>query len=68
MNIFDASGWTGSAMLIGKAGLDQLIVTRDTNMTLTNTALMSDRFGTLTFVSIENAILTGGRIGRLARP
>ena len=59
-NVFTASDWTGTARLVGESGTDQLVVTRDTNMTLRSSSLASVGFGTLRLSSIETANLTGG--------
>ena len=59
-NIFNLSAWTQIASLNGSTGTDRVEVTRDTDMTLTNTALVSAGFGTLTLSGIETATLTGG--------
>ena len=59
-NVFTVSGWTGSGQIDGLTGTDTIVVARDTDMTMTNTALVSVGFGTLTLVGIESASLTGG--------
>ncbi len=59
-NTFTVSAWTGTGALTGGLGTDQLVVTRDANMTLTNSSLVTAGFGTLMLSSIETANLTGG--------
>lgn len=59
-NAFTVNAWNGSGTINGSSGTDQIIVTRDTNMTLTNTSLALAGFGTLTLSAIESAKLTGG--------
>jgi Ca2+-binding RTX toxin-like protein len=59
-NVFTLSGWSGSGTINGSTGTDQIVVARNTNMTLTNTALALAGFGTLTLSAVETAKLTGG--------
>ena len=59
-NSFTLSAWSGSGTINGSTGTDQIIVARNTNMNLTNTALTLAGFGTLTLAAVESAKLTGG--------
>lgn len=59
-NVFTVSGWTGSGKIDGSGGSDQIVVVRDTDMTLTNTSLVAMGFGALTLASVETANLSGG--------
>ena len=59
-NTFTVDDWTGIGTLAGNTGTDTLFATRDANMTLSNTSLVSTGFGTLTLSSIETANLAGG--------
>lgn len=66
-NTFTIGTWIGAASLSGSSGTDQLIVSRNTDMTLTNSSLVSAGFGTLTLSSVETASLTGGVGNNLLR-
>ena len=59
-NTFTVGDWTGTGTLSGGNGTDTLSVTRNANMTLTNTALTAASYGTLTLSGLEVAALTGG--------
>ncbi len=59
-NIFTVSDWTGGGTLTGSTGTDRIVATRDTDMTLSSSSLVSPGYGTLTLATIENALLTGG--------
>ncbi len=59
-NTFIVGDWTGTCTLSGGNGTDTLSVTRNANMTLTNTALTAASYGTLTLSGLEVAALTGG--------
>ncbi len=59
-DLFDLTGWTGTAKLIGGLGANKLSITRDTNFTLAATSLVSPSFGNLTLSQITVADLTGG--------
>lgn len=67
-NRFTVNDWTGSGTLSGANGsADQVIAVRDTDMTLTNTALVAAGFGTLTLSGIETANLQGGNAANTIR-
>lgn len=59
-NIFTVSDWTGGGTLTGAAGTDRIVAERDTDLTLSNSSLVSIGYGTLTLATIETAALTGG--------
>lgn len=59
-NIFTISDWTGGGTLTGSTGTDRIVAIRDTDMTLSNSSLVSIGYGTLTLATIETAALTGG--------
>ncbi len=59
-NMFDLSGWTGTATLNGGSGTDRLQLTQDTDFTLANSSLTRASGGALTLAGIEDAGLTGG--------
>ncbi|HLQ44864.1 MAG TPA: hypothetical protein VK137_09060, partial [Planctomycetaceae bacterium] len=65
--VFTVSSWTGSGNMDGSSGTDQIVVLRDTDMTLTNTSLAAASFGTLTLASIETASLSGGDAANVIR-
>ena len=66
-NSFTVDGWTGIGTLSGGTGTDTLFATRDANMTLSNSSLVSTGFGTLTLSSIETANLAGGDSANVIR-
>ena len=57
---FQLTGWTGTASLTGGGGINTLVVTRDGDMTLSNSSLVSPDFGNLTLSQINSANLSGG--------
>ena len=57
---FDVGAWTGLATLVGNVGTDQVVASRDANMTLTANQLVMGGGGIINLVSIEQAILVGG--------
>jgi hypothetical protein len=57
---FDLSGWTGTATVIGVAGTNTLVVSRDVNFTLTNSSLTLSDGTVITLHNIQNVVLTGG--------
>ena len=59
-NSITIGSWIGTASLTGSSGTDKLSVSRDTDMTLTNSSLAATGFGTLTLNTIETVELTGG--------
>lgn len=59
-NVFTVSGWSGGGTMNGGAGTDQIIVVRDTNMTLSNTSLVLTGSPALSLSAVETASLTGG--------
>jgi hypothetical protein len=61
--VFNVSGWTGSATLIGVGGTNTVVVNRDTNFTLTADTLTLASGGTFHLVDIQNVLLTGGPSG-----
>jgi hypothetical protein len=61
--VFNVSGWTGSATLIGVGGTNTVVVNRDTNFTLTANTLTLASGGTFHLVNIQNVLLTGGPSG-----
>ncbi|MFM9964815.1 MAG: calcium-binding protein, partial [Planctomycetaceae bacterium] len=64
-NVFTISGWNHAADIQGQGGTDQVNAIRDTDMTLTNTALAAVGFVTLTLDSVETANLSGGSSNNL---
>ncbi len=66
-NTFTVDGWTGIGTLAGSNGIDTLFATRDANMTLSNSSLVTTGFGTLKLSSIETANLTGGDSANVIR-
>jgi hypothetical protein len=61
--VFNVSGWTGSATLIGVGGTNTVVVNRDTNFTLTADTLTLANGGTFYLINIQNVLLTGGPSG-----
>jgi hypothetical protein len=61
--VFNVSGWTGSATLVGVGGTNTVVVNRDTNFTLTADTLTLANGGTFHLVNIQNVLLTGGPSG-----
>ena len=60
-NIFDVSGWTRAATLVGGGGADTIAATKDVNFTLSNTGLQtSDGMNVSLNTSFLIANLTGG--------
>jgi hypothetical protein len=59
-NVFSVDGWTGSASLTGGGGNDTISAAKDKNFTLTNSALMSGDFMSVTLAGFATANLTGG--------
>lgn len=59
-NSFTVSAWSGGGAISGSTGTDQIIVARNTDMTLTNTSLALVGLPTLTLSAVETATLTGG--------
>lgn len=57
----------GDVTVSGGSGIDVLIVSRDSDMTLSNSSLTSPGFGTLTLSSLESAELTGGFANNILR-
>ncbi len=57
-NTFIDQGWFGAGSLNGGAGIDSLTVTKNFNVTLSDTAVTSP--GIVTLTSIESAFLQGG--------
>lgn len=66
-NTFTIGTWIGAATLSGSSGTDLLIVSRNADMTLTNSSLVSAGFGTLTLSAVETATLSGGAGNNLLR-
>ena len=58
-NVFTLSGWTGTATLISDSA-DRLVLTHDTNFTLTNSSLLRSGGGAVALGAIKDATLTGG--------
>jgi hypothetical protein len=61
--VFNVSGWTGSATLIGVSGTNTVVVNRDTNFTLTADTLTLASGGTFHLVDIQDVLLMGGPSG-----
>jgi hypothetical protein len=61
--VFNVSGWTGSATLIGVGGTNTVVVNCDTNFTLTADTLTLASGGTFHLVDIQDVLLTGGPSG-----
>lgn len=59
-NTFAIDAWGGTATVSGGNGIDLLLVGRNSDMTLSNTSLISPGFGTLSLSSVETAVLSGG--------
>lgn len=59
-NRFDIGDWRGAGAVSGGTGVDTLFVARNTDMTLTNAALVSVGFGAVALRGIEAAHLVGG--------
>lgn len=66
-NSFTIGTWPGTATLTGSSGTDLLIVSRDVDMTLSNTSLAAAGFGTLTLGTIETVTLYGGASNNILR-
>ncbi|HTK78649.1 MAG TPA: hypothetical protein VL371_25550, partial [Gemmataceae bacterium] len=60
-NRFTVSGWTGTGLLVGGGGSDEVISTNDANFTLSNSSLTRSTGGVFTLQGITRATLTGGR-------
>ena len=56
---FDVSGWTKNAILAGSSGVDQVIITKNSDITIGTQLFSSDGLSS-TLSSVENAILSGG--------
>lgn len=65
-NVFMVSGWHGTGTINGAGGTDRLEATRDADLTLTNTMLVSAghlaAFGTLNLTAVETANLSGAAV------
>ncbi|MFO0881555.1 MAG: hypothetical protein U0840_30005 [Gemmataceae bacterium] len=59
-NRFDVGGWTGSGTINGSTGTDTIVVSKNQNLTLSNSALSSSDGLAITLASIEAADLSGG--------
>ncbi|HEY4632804.1 MAG TPA: right-handed parallel beta-helix repeat-containing protein, partial [Candidatus Limnocylindrales bacterium] len=59
-NVFDLSGWSGTAAIDGAGGLDTLVMFRNADFTLDDTSFTVSTGGSGSLVSIERARLTGG--------
>jgi parallel beta-helix repeat protein len=59
-NTFSVSGWTGGGSLTGNGGTDTLVVTKDANITLSNSALQASDGLSISLTGIATANLTGG--------
>ena len=60
-NLFTVSGWTGTGALDGAGGTgDRIVASKDTNFTLSDSALTSSDNMNLSLANIEVANLTGG--------
>jgi Ca2+-binding RTX toxin-like protein len=64
-NSFTLTGWTEGGTISGGGGLDTVIVAADADFTLTNVSLAATTGLSVTLVSIENAVLTGGASGNM---
>lgn len=59
-NVFDVSGWTHRASLVGLGGTDEVRATADADFTLADTLLTTSRGGLFNLSGVELARLTGG--------
>ncbi len=59
-SVFDVSGWTGSATLIGVDGLNTVLVNRDADFTLAGNVLTLSSGGVFTMSGIQRLVMTGG--------
>src|SRR5262249_50304048 len=59
-NVFDVTGWTGTATVDGRGGQNTAASTADADFTLNDTTLTHSIGGTVTLVSVDRALLTGG--------
>ncbi len=58
-NAFTVSGWTGSGSIAGGGGADSIVVTKNANVVLANTAITTSDGMSLTLSGIGTANLTG---------
>jgi Ca2+-binding RTX toxin-like protein len=62
-NVFSITGWNNTASLAGGGGIDTVVLSQPTNMTLADSQLTRGSGGTVALSSIERGNLTGGPRG-----
>ncbi|MEI7921717.1 MAG: HYR domain-containing protein [Planctomycetota bacterium] len=59
-NLFDLTGWTGTGTMTGGGGTDRVLVTKNANIALSNTAITATDGLNTVLSGISTATLTGG--------